>query len=119
MISFLTEIRGDKREWKAMEARAHALPRDYRIVYREMKSHLWTSTSSDGSDIIALLEEVLGLFAASAAQGKRVVDVTGTDVAAFCHQLLRGTTSYLDLWWAPVNRRRASLDRDVATRLAD
>jgi DNA-binding ferritin-like protein (Dps family) len=36
MNSFLTKILGDKREWKAMEARANALPRDYRIVYGVM-----------------------------------------------------------------------------------
>jgi DNA-binding ferritin-like protein (Dps family) len=33
MTNLLTKILGDKKEWKAMEARANALPRDYRIVY--------------------------------------------------------------------------------------
>ena len=73
MIGFLTTVRGDEREWKAMQARANALPRDHRIVYREMS----------------------------------------------CHQLLRGTTSYPDRWQASLNGSRASLDRDVARRLAD
>jgi DNA-binding ferritin-like protein (Dps family) len=35
--------------------------------------------------------------------------VTGDDVAAFCDQRLRGT-SFMDTW-------RASLNRDVATKL--
>jgi len=29
----LDRILGDKKEWKAMEARANALPPDYRTVY--------------------------------------------------------------------------------------
>jgi len=108
----LTKILGDKKEWKAMEARANALPRDYRIVYGEMKSYMWRFTAGDGMDVVALLDEGLGLFETSAAQDKSVLDVTGEDVAAFCDERLRGTTSYLDKW-------RASLNRDVAKKLAE
>ena len=111
MTNFLAKILGDKKQWKAMEARANALPRDYRIVYGELKSYMWRFTSGDGMDIVAILEDVLYLFEAGAAQGKGVVDVTGEDVAAFCDARLEGTTSYLDRW-------RASLNRDVARKLA-
>lgn len=111
MNNFLTRFVGDKREWKAMEARANALPRDYRIVYGEMKSYMWKFTTGDGMDIIGVLKEVLGLFEASAEQGKHVLDVTGRDIAAFCHERLRATTSYLDKWGA-------SLNRDIAKKLA-
>jgi DNA-binding ferritin-like protein (Dps family) len=94
MSNLLTKIIGDKKEWKAMEARANTLP------------------AGDGKDIVAVLREVLELFETSAAHGENVLDVTGEDVAAFCHERLRGTTSYLDKW-------RASLTRDVATKLAE
>lgn len=40
MKNFLTRILGDKKASKATEARANALPRDYRIVYGEMKSYM-------------------------------------------------------------------------------
>jgi DNA-binding ferritin-like protein (Dps family) len=109
--NILIKILGDKKEWKAMEARANALPRDYRIVYGEMKSYMWRFTTGDGMDIVALLTEVLGLFEASVAEGKSVLDVTGEDVAALCDERLRGTRSYLDKW-------RASLNRDIAKKLA-
>jgi len=112
MTSFLTRILGDKKEWKAMEARADLLPRDYRIVYGEMKSYLWRFASGDGMGIVALLKDALELFETSAAQGRGVLDVTGVDVAAFCDERLRGTASYQDTW-------RASLNRDVAAKLAD
>ncbi len=111
MSNFLTGILGDKKEWKAMEARATVLPRDYRIVYGEMKPYMWRFTSGDGLDIVAVLKDVLGLFEKSAAQGKSVLDVTGEDVAAFCDESLRDTASYQDKW-------RASLNRDVAKKLA-
>ncbi len=112
MNQFLTKILGDKKAWKAMEARAAALPRDYRIVYSEMKSYLWRFTTGDGMDTIAVLQDVLGLFQTSAAQGKDVLEVTGNDVAAFCDQRLPPVTSYLHKW-------RASVNRDVADKLAE
>ncbi len=112
MSNLLTKILGDKKEWKAMEARANALPRDYRMVYGEMKSYLWRFTTGDGMDTVALLKEVLGLFETGVAEGKSVLEVTGKDVAAFCDERLRGTRSYLNRW-------RASLNRDVAKKLAE
>jgi DNA-binding ferritin-like protein (Dps family) len=45
MINLLTRILGDKKEWKAMAARADALPRDYQAVYDEMKGYM----SEDGT----------------------------------------------------------------------
>lgn len=115
MTSFLTRILGDKKEWKAMEARADGLPRDYRIVYGEMKSYLWRFASGDGMGIVALLNGVLELFETSAAQGRGVLDVTGVDVdvdvAAFCDERLHDTVTYQDTW-------RATLNRDVARKLA-
>lgn len=112
MSNVLTNILGAKEEWKAMEARANALPRDFRLVYGQMTSYLWKFATGDGMDIVAILKGVLELFETSAAQGESVLDVTGQDVAAFCDERLRGTTSYLDKW-------RASLNRDVAKKLAE
>jgi len=37
MGNFLKKIIGDKKEWRAMEARAKALPKDYQVVYDEIK----------------------------------------------------------------------------------
>ncbi len=94
-----------------MEARANALPRGYRIVYGEMKSYMWRFTAADGMDTVAILNDVPRLFENSAAQNTPVLDVTGEDIAAFCDEQLRGTTSYFDKW-------PASLNRDVAKKLA-
>ncbi len=110
MSNLWSKVIGDKKEWRRMEARAAALPRDYRIVYGEMKRYLWKFTAGDGMDIVAVLKDVLGLFETSAAEGKGVLDVTGEDVAAFCDERLHDTASYADTW-------RASLNRDVLHKL--
>ena len=109
MSNFWSKVVGEKKEWRSMEARAAALPRDHRILYGEIKHYLFKFTSGDGMDTLAVLKEILDLFETSAAEGKDALAVTGDDVAAFCDQRLRGT-SFMDTW-------RASLNRDVATKL--
>ena len=104
MENFLTRILGDKKDWKRMEARADALPADYRIVYGEIKKYLWRFTSGDGMDIIAILKDLLDLFETGAADGKHALDVTGQDVAGFCDELLRGAKTYTEKWHDELNR---------------
>lgn len=110
MNSFLKKILGDKKEWKAMEARAEALPADYRIVYGEIQKYMWKFTAGNGLDIIAILQDLLGLFEAGAADGRTVLQVTGEDVAAFCDELLRNAKTYTENW-------RMALNRDVQEKL--
>ena len=112
MIDLLTKLIGDKKDWKRMEARAAALPQDYRIVYGELKSYMWRFTAGDGMDIVDILRDVLGEFEAGAAEGRKVLDVTGPDVAAYCDARLPKTQTYLDTW-------RSSLNDDVRDKLAD
>ena len=104
MENFLTRILGDKKDWKRMEARADALPGDYRIVYGEIKKYLWRFTAGDGMDIVAILKDLLDLFETGAADGKHALDVTGQDVAGFCDELLRGAKTYTEKWHDELNR---------------
>lgn len=110
MVNFLTKIIGDKREWKAMEARAEALPRDYRILYGEIKPYMWKFSAGDGMDIMPILNDMLGLFETAAADGRGALEVTGEDVAAFCDELLRNVKTYTANW-------RQELNRDVLQKL--
>lgn len=112
MDNVLKRILGDKKEWRGMEARAAALPSDYRIVYGEIKKYMWKFTAGDGLDIVALLKDLLGLFETAAADGKRALEVTGEDVAAFGDELLRNAKTYTEKW-------RDALNRDVMTKLRD
>jgi DNA-binding ferritin-like protein (Dps family) len=83
-------------------------------VYGEMKRYLFRFTSGDGRDTMAVLEDVLDLFETSAAEGKRVLEVTGEDVAAFCDERLGGAPSWVETY---LDKGRASLNGDVAKRL--
>jgi len=94
-----------------MEARAAALPRDYRIVYGEIKAYLWKFSAGGGMDIIGILEDLLGLFETGAADGRGVLEVTGDDVADFCDELLRTARTYTENWHHDLNRTiRKKLD---------
>ena len=112
MSNFWTKVTGEKKEWRSMEARADALPRDYRIMHAEIKHYLFRFSTGDGLGTMAVLKDVLALFETSAAEGKRVLDVTGEDVAAFCDHRQHPAPSY-----SYVDKRRAKLNRDVAKRL--
>ena len=108
MPDVLSRLIGDRKEWKRMEARAHALPRDYRVVYSEMKSYMWRFTASDGMDIVAILADVLADFEAAASHGKPALEVTGDDVAAYCNRRLGDAEPhdrYLEKWRTALNEK--------------
>ncbi|MDU1846779.1 MAG: DUF1048 domain-containing protein [Niallia nealsonii] len=99
-MSLIEKIIGsldDKREWKAMEKRGKALPSEYRNAYNAIKKYMWTSGGlSDWNDIKRIFGGILDLFEEGAAEGKKVTDLTGADVAAFCDELLKDTTTWMD-----------------------
>lgn len=112
MTSLLTKILGDKKQWKAMEARANMLPpRLPDRVWRDEVLHVQVRYRRRRGRGCRSRGDPRTVRERRGAHGRGVLDVTGEDVAAFCHGHLRGMTSYLD-------RRRASLNRDVVHKLA-
>lgn len=107
MSDFLKKITGDKKEWKAMEARAKALPRDYQVVYEEIKQYIWKSS---GLGSIEVFKGILDLFEEGAANNKGVLEITGDDVATFCDELLKDEKTYTEKW-------REKLNNDIANKL--
>jgi DNA-binding ferritin-like protein (Dps family) len=83
----------EKKKYRATEKRAKALPAEYAEAYKEIKHYLW---STSGVLTIDPLVSLLDLLEEAAADGKRVVDITGPDVAAFADELVRGESSYKD-----------------------
>lgn len=74
----------DKKEWKAMERRAKALPSEYHNAYNAIKKYMWTSGGlTDWEDMKRIFGVILDLFEEGAAEGKSVTDLTGEDVAGF------------------------------------
>ncbi|MEH7086256.1 DUF1048 domain-containing protein, partial [Neobacillus drentensis] len=88
----------DKREWKAMEARAKALPSEYRNAYKAIQKYLWTAGGgpTNWKDSSRIFGGILDLFEEGAAEGKKVTDLTGEDVAAFCDDLVKDEQTWKD-----------------------
>ena len=57
-----------------------------------------------------LLADLRDLFETGVAEGKRVLEITGEDVAAFCDELLRNAKTYTD-------NRREDLNHDIMNKL--
>jgi DNA-binding ferritin-like protein (Dps family) len=63
-------------------------------------------------DMVEIFKDLLDLFEGGAAAGKRVLEITGEDVAAFCDELLKSADTYTENW-------RVSLNRDVMEKLGN
>ena len=94
----------DKREWKAMEARGKALPNEYRNAYNAIKKYIYnTSGLSDWKDISLIFDGILDLLEAGAAEGKKVTELMGEDVAAFCDELVKNSKTWMDKYRTKLN----------------
>lgn len=78
----------EKREWRDHRERIRKLPKAYRVVYVEIEKYMRKVFCAEGRYDQELLTELLCLFEEGAAAGKEVLEMTGTDVAAFCDDLL-------------------------------
>ncbi|MDR0446470.1 MAG: DUF1048 domain-containing protein [Oscillospiraceae bacterium] len=99
-----------KREYKRQMARVSALPEDYRFVFKKIQSHMWMFASGSGYDMLEIHYDLIELFESGAASGKNVLDITGSDVAGFCEELMRNAKTYTEDW-------RVKLNREIAERL--
>ncbi|MYS20237.1 DNA-binding ferritin-like protein (Dps family) [Streptomyces sp. DvalAA-14] len=101
------------REWKSLEARAGALPADYRAAWEQIKVRVLPCSGFTGRNLVPILDGVLGLFEESTADGRSIREVLGGDIDAFCAELTagEGTRSYRDRW-------REQLNRNIAKKLA-
>ncbi|MFJ3640497.1 DUF1048 domain-containing protein [Streptomyces sp. NPDC090108] len=93
----IRDIIEGKKQWRAHMARVKALPPDYRIVYREMQKYLFKVGPVDLPDG-QLLPGIVDFFEAGAATGKGVLELIGTDVAAFCDDLIKDSRTFADVY---------------------
>jgi DNA-binding ferritin-like protein (Dps family) len=75
-----------KKEFRAYRKRAEALPKEYNVVFDEIQSYVWSFGALDGS--LDMLSDILTLFETGAAEGKRVLEITGNDVTRFCDNII-------------------------------
>ncbi|MEV7384390.1 DUF1048 domain-containing protein [Streptomyces lydicus] len=93
----IQDIIEGKKQWRAHMARVKALPPDHQIVYKEMQGYLFKVgpvSLSDGT----LLPGIVDFFEEGVAEGKGVLELIGTDVAAFCDDLIKDSPTYADAY---------------------
>ncbi|WP_410771972.1 DUF1048 domain-containing protein [Fontibacillus sp. BL9] len=105
-----------KKEWRAHVARVKALPQDYQIVYKEIQKYLFKVSPVELTEGTGLLSGIVDLFEEGAALGKGVLEVTGSDVAAFCDELIKDSKTYGDVYQESVNQEVNKAIKKAADR---
>jgi DNA-binding ferritin-like protein (Dps family) len=100
----IQDIIEGKKEWRAHVARVKALPQDYQIVYKEIQKYLYKVGPVELTDGIGLLTGIIDLFEEGAVLGKGILEVTGSDVAAFCDDLIKDSKTYADIYQESVSQ---------------
>ncbi|KAA2252857.1 DUF1048 domain-containing protein [Solihabitans fulvus] len=98
----IQDIIEGKKQWRAHTARVKALPPDYQIVYKEMQKYLFKVGPVDLPDG-NLLSGIVDFFEEGVAAGKGVLELIGTDVAAFCDDLVKNSRTYADIYQASIS----------------
>ncbi len=100
----IQDIIEGKKEWRAHKARVKALPEDYQIVYGEIQKYLFKVGPVELTEGTGILSGIIDLFEEGVSLRKGVLEVTGSDVAAFCDDLMKDSKTYADICQESVNQ---------------
>lgn len=100
----IQDIIEGKKEWRAHVARVKALPQDYQIAYKEIQKYFFKVGPIELTEGTGLLSGIVDLFEEGAALGKGVFEVTGSNVAAFCDNLIKDSKTYTDIYLKSVDQ---------------
>ncbi|WP_427181694.1 DUF1048 domain-containing protein [Paenibacillus sp. TC-CSREp1] len=100
----IRDIIEGKKEWRAHMARVKGLPQDYQIVYKEIQKYLFKVGPVELTNGTGLLSGIVDLFEEGTVLGKSVLEVTGSDVAAFCDDLIKNSKTYADIYQESVDQ---------------
>lgn len=101
----IQDILEGKKEWRAHVARVKALPQEYQIVYKEIQRYLFKVGPVELTEGTSLLSGIVDLLEEGAALEKGVLQVTGSDVAAFCDDLIKDSKTYADIYQESVDQK--------------
>ena len=100
----IQDIIEGKKKWRVHMARVKALPQDYQIVYKEIQKYLFKVGPVELTEGTGLLSGITDLFVEGADLGKGALEVTGSDVAAFCDDLIKDSKTYADIYQESANQ---------------
>lgn len=82
------QIIDEKRQWNQLTARIKLMPKEYQIVYKEIQKYIFKVAVLNPQQIIELFTNLIELFELGIVDQKQVLEITGSDVAEFCDQLI-------------------------------
>jgi DNA-binding ferritin-like protein (Dps family) len=106
----IQDIIEGKKQWRAHMARVKALPPDYQIVYKEIQRYLFKVGPVELTEG-PLLSGIVDFFAEGAAAGKGVLELIGSDVAAFCDDLVKDSRTYADIYQESIRGKAARAEQ--------
>ncbi|MFJ3713231.1 DUF1048 domain-containing protein [Streptomyces sp. NPDC090053] len=106
----IQDIIEGKKQWRAHMARVKVLSQDYQIVYKEMQKYLFKVGPIDLPDG-PLLPGIVDFFEEGAATGKGVLELIGTDVAAFCDDLIKDSRTYADVYQESISGESGTAEK--------
>lgn len=113
----IQDIIEGKKEWRAHMARVKALPQDYQIVYREIQKYLFKVGPVELTKGTGLLVGIVDFFEEGVALRKGVLEVTGSDVAAFCDDLIKDSKTYSDIYQETVDKKVAKAMKESMDKM--
>jgi DNA-binding ferritin-like protein (Dps family) len=81
-----TKLVGDKKRWKDDRARVEALPAGHRTVARGLERYLMNTGTTDGDQLMRMLDDLADLFERGAADGSDVHAIVGDDPIVFAEE---------------------------------
>ena len=106
----IQDIIEGKKQWRTHAARVKALPPDYQIVYKEMQKYLFKVGPIDLSGG-QLLPGIVDFFGEGVAAGKGVLELIGSDVAAFCDDLIKDSRTYADIYQQSISEEPGAAEK--------
>jgi DNA-binding ferritin-like protein (Dps family) len=94
-----------KKQWRTHMARVKALPPDYQIVYKEIQRYLFKVGGG------TLLSGIVDFFEEGVATGKGVLEIIGSDVAAFCDDLVKDSRTCADIHQESISEEPGTVPR--------
>lgn len=104
----IKDIIEGKKEWRAHVARVKTLPQDYQIVYKEIQKYFFKVGPVELTEGTGLLSGIVDLFEEGAASGKGVLEVTGSDVAAFCDDLIKDSKTFAEIYQESIDDQKGN-----------
>jgi DNA-binding ferritin-like protein (Dps family) len=119
MTSFIEKITGDlsdKREWRAVKARAKALPEGYADAVGALQRYsMMLGGVVDGPTMVRMHSDLVEMFETAAADGTPIRDIVGDNPGAFIEDF---TASYDGKDWRDKERARLAAAIDAAAKAA-